>query len=156
MMKRTKKWPALLITLALSVPGIVAAADHDDNYPWQSEFPKPVSFINTTNSASCWQGPSPGLMDGIESAADVDFHVMSCERYGSGGTIKNVSISFTHASGDLDIELYTVDGIFIGSSTGVGDGELITALAAGRSSVVMRVYGYRGAVNRYNYCINCN
>ncbi|MFM6318009.1 MAG: pre-peptidase C-terminal domain-containing protein [Dolichospermum sp.] len=64
-------------------------------------------------------------------------------------------IEFTHSLGDVDFKLYDLNGLEVGSSTGIDDAEEISldGLAAGTYRV--NIYGYNGAVNPdYTLTIN--
>ncbi|MCB9543493.1 MAG: pre-peptidase C-terminal domain-containing protein [Myxococcales bacterium] len=65
------------------------------------------------------------------------------------GTNARLDLYFTHADGDLDLELYNEAGVRVASSTGTSDTELIEGeMAAGTYRV--RVFGYRGATGAYS------
>ena len=69
------------------------------------------------------------------------------------GRSLTVRASFTHASGDLDVELYR-GGQVVGTSAGVTDQESVTAATAG--SYVLRVFGCSGASNGYSLSVLVN
>ncbi|MCC6876816.1 MAG: PPC domain-containing protein [Sandaracinaceae bacterium] len=56
-----------------------------------------------------------------------------------------VTIHFTNASGDLDLEAYDAAGTRTGSSAGTSDSETVT----GTGTFYVRVFGYSGAANTY-------
>ncbi len=61
-----------------------------------------------------------------------------------------VTISFTHADGDLDLEALSLEGNRIGSSTSTSDSETVSS----DTSFVVRVYGYSGATGAYTISLN--
>jgi hypothetical protein len=65
-------------------------------------------------------------------------------------SVVNATISFTHGTGDVDMQLLNNAGTVIASSTGVTNSETIsTSVAAG--TYYLRVYGYGGgSCNRYS------
>jgi V8-like Glu-specific endopeptidase len=65
----------------------------------------------------------------------------------------SVSLNFLHIDGDVDMALYTDTGTWIGSSTGVGNSELINFTASQGQSYVVHVYGYSGAMH-WGYNMN--
>ena len=79
----------------------------------------------------------------IESADDEDFFSFTT----SGGSV-DVSLAFSHATGDLDLFLLDGSGQQLGSSTSVTDTEsIVTTLGAG--TYYVRVIGYSGATGDY-------
>lgn len=78
-----------------------------------------------------------GTISGHICAGDEDFF-----RVEGGGT---VTVSFTNASGDLDVQALDGAGTEIDSSSGTGDTESVT----GSGTFYVRVYGYSSAVNDY-------
>ncbi|HEY2416219.1 MAG TPA: pre-peptidase C-terminal domain-containing protein [Pirellulaceae bacterium] len=72
-----------------------------------------------------------------------------------GTVADNVTITFQNSQGNLDLELYSVSGIRLKTSTGFGNSETISlnGLAAGTYNI--RVYGKAGATNpEYTLTIN--
>jgi hypothetical protein len=72
---------------------------------------------------------------------------------GRGSSANRVGITFRHANGDLDIELYNSSGRRIGISNGVGNSESISMAGMASGTYYLRVYGYRGATNS-NYALS--
>jgi hypothetical protein len=60
-----------------------------------------------------------------------------------------VSIAFTGASGDLDLQVLDAMATIVGSSAGVGDSEMVSYCARDASPLYARVLGYAGAQNAY-------
>src|SRR6266850_3134628 len=72
-------------------------------------------------------------------------------RFTTSGFFSNVSatITFTHANGDVDLQLLNSAGTVIASSTGVSNSESISRWV-GAGTYYLRVYGYStGSCNRY-------
>ncbi len=69
--------------------------------------------------------------------------------------VSRVSISFTHANGDLDMKLYDSNGSRIDSSESTGDQESIELSSQGITSgtYYVEVYGYDGATNSYSLSV---
>ncbi|MDW8363612.1 MAG: PPC domain-containing protein [Myxococcales bacterium] len=61
---------------------------------------------------------------------------------------------FRHAEGDLDLQLLSASGTILASSAGVTDTETAGLCMAERGELYVRVYGYRGAQNRYDLSVN--
>ncbi|MBN2493686.1 MAG: PPC domain-containing protein [Deltaproteobacteria bacterium] len=64
-----------------------------------------------------------------------------------------VTIYFTHADGDLDIEIFDLlnPSVVIDGSYGIDDSETVVAPAVwGEADYLVRVYGYAAAVNAYD------
>jgi hypothetical protein len=65
-------------------------------------------------------------------------------------SVVRASIAFTHASGDVDLQLLNSAGGVVASSTGVSNSESLTATVAG-GTYYLRVYGYgAGSCNQYS------
>jgi hypothetical protein len=72
-----------------------------------------------------------------------------------GTTSSNVSLAFTHAQGDLDLELYNSFGQRLKISQGVTNGETVSLSGLAAGTYFARVYGYRGVTNpSYSLTIN--
>ncbi len=65
-----------------------------------------------------------------------------------------MAIEFTHANGDLDVELQDADRNVIGSSTGVGNIEQISLNGRTAGIYYLRVFGFANAVNSFRLSIN--
>jgi hypothetical protein len=63
------------------------------------------------------------------------------------GRSLRATVSFRHASGDIDVRLFDAAGSQVAASEGTGDTETVSAAAAGEYT--LRVYGYNGAANAY-------
>ncbi len=58
-----------------------------------------------------------------------------------------ISTVFTHASGDLDLELYNSAGTRIKVSQGITNGESFSIAGLAKGTYYIRIYGYRGVTN---------
>lgn len=67
----------------------------------------------------------------------------------SAGESLSVSMTFTHSSGDLDLELLSAGGDVLTSSAGVSNSEQISYTASAAETVFVRVFGFAGASNTY-------
>ncbi|HUJ60757.1 MAG TPA: pre-peptidase C-terminal domain-containing protein [Kofleriaceae bacterium] len=103
-------------------------------------------------------GPAAICPTSDAGTMDLDYYSFAVP---AGTTSVTVSISFTDALGDLDLDLDMADGTPITHSRGFGDGESITcpaqqppcpSLAAG--TYVFEVYpGEQGATNSYTFTL---
>lgn len=74
---------------------------------------------------------------------------------GTGVSGDQVRINFTHASGDVDLQLLNASGSVVDSSTGTGDSETISLSGRGRGWYYVRVFGFSGATcPSYSLTIN--
>lgn len=65
-----------------------------------------------------------------------------------------VQADFSHSSGDIDMRLLDRDGKVIATSAGVTDREFISLQGLRAGIYIVEVYGFVGAVNRYDFAIN--
>jgi subtilisin family serine protease len=65
----------------------------------------------------------------------------------TGSSASRVSLSFQHAQGDLDLELYNASGSRLGISEGTGNSEAVSLNGWAAGTYYIRVYGYNGARN---------
>ena len=88
----------------------------------------------------------PGTHEGLAICpADDDWYAIDiC----AGGTL-TAQARFTHARGDLDMELLTTDGDSLESSTSVNDNEAVRYASAAGETVLLVMYGYQDAENAY-------
>lgn len=125
-------------------PASLTAFTYDPGLVTYRPDPDPSDPGDTFAWARAVGYPFTDLAVGIRTSTDVDYFrfKVSSERE------VRMSINFTHAYGDLDIELLDSHGTTLASSTGTTDlEELVRRLAAGE--YVLKVYGYRGATNQY-------
>jgi hypothetical protein len=97
--------------------------------------------ITQTGSITDWELCYPG---------DVDQYAV---KLNAGQTI-TVKVIFQHANGDLDAALVDPTGQVIATSRGVSDNEQLKAVADVSGRFVFGVYGFAGAVNRYDLNID--
>jgi hypothetical protein len=84
-------------------------------------------------------------------AGDADFYRFTLNSAGRSGD--QLAVEFSHAAGDLDLQLFRADGsTLVSESTGVGDGETISLAGLAAGTYVARVVGYAGAANA-NYTL---
>lgn len=159
-MRHLKKLTCLA-ALALSAAGVSAHAEVDDSFPWMSPGGTLASMSVMSREYSGAFGASGGGLT-ISSTTDVDYHVISCGTLfhpGLGvvspGIISSTSIKFMHSKGDLDMVVYGVEGNALGSSQGVSDTETVGLSSLNRQVAVVKVFGYRGAINDYELNIVC-
>ena len=70
-------------------------------------------------------------------------------------TGSSVTIGFTHAKGDLDLELYNSAGSRVRVSQSINNSEVISLAGFAAGTYYVRVYGYRGVTNpSYSLGIN--
>ncbi|MCZ7683656.1 MAG: hypothetical protein M5U28_34740 [Sandaracinaceae bacterium] len=79
-----------------------------------------------------------GSFDGVVCASDDDWIAIPM----SGPGRIEILVTFTHASGDIDIQLYDPAGTRIGSSLGTDDDEAIDVMVSGGGTYALRVYAY--------------
>lgn len=79
-----------------------------------------------------------GSFDGVVCASDDDWIAIPM----SGPGRIEVLVTFTHASGDIDIQLYDPAGTRIASSLGTSDEETIDVMVSGGGTYALRVYAY--------------
>jgi subtilisin family serine protease len=72
---------------------------------------------------------------------------------GSGASGSAVSLSFQHADGDLDLQVYTSSGMLVGQSTSISNSETVSLNGQSAGTYYVRAYGYRGASNP-NYSLS--
>jgi len=77
-------------------------------------------------------------------AMDEDFYALDITTAG----VLRVQMAFTHANGDLDLQVRDATGKVVASSTGVTDEEVLEA-AVMPGQYVVRVYGFGSATNPY-------
>lgn len=74
-----------------------------------------------------------------------DWYSFTTNSTSSAGSL--ISTVFTHASGDLDLELYNAAGTRLKVSQGITNGESFSIAGLPKGTYYIRVYGYRGATN---------
>lgn len=85
-----------------------------------------------------------GTVQGEITAGDVDYHRVERGSF-------TATLTFSHAAGDLDLELVSAGGARLGQSAGTSDVETIAH--EGESPVFLKVYGYGNATGAYTLTI---
>lgn len=150
---------AAALALVLARPASSLAGEPgNDTAPWStisSTSFQGTADVFTTTATSC----AFGSAGAITSATDVDYYIVSCGGYQTGnslGTVKEIKLGFTHAKGDLDMRVYSTDGTLLGGSYGFTDTETYNVAAQKRGAVIIKVYGFKGALNpTYNVTLAC-
>jgi len=148
---------ALALAMVLVRPSLALASEPLNNTPPWFNPPggafKGDASVHTATTNASWGTHEDMTLN------DVDYHVVSCGGLnGHGGTMSRVWIFFTHAQGDIDLKVYSTDGVLLGSSQGVTNTETVDVSAWGTGAVVMKVYGYNGVANAGGYSVeqDCN
>lgn len=157
-LKKTGAACALLLALVLARPSASRAAEPLDNtIPWSTAIAgtnyTDVSVYTTKNIGGTSWGPSTDRR--ISPTGDVDYFMIGCGKTTGTGLMKQFQLSFTHALGDLDVAVYSLDGQFVGSSTGVTNFETVNLAAQNKNAFFVKVYGFNGAVNPYTVIVDC-
>ena len=138
----------LALTLAAERPS--SATDPvNNNYSWANGANTQWNGDMTVLSAYALWATWPSV-EAIGSSSDVDYLLMTCgtsKIYGTG-------IDLIHANGDIDIQVYSTNGTYLGGSGSTTDSEWV-GLGTTYNSVVMKVYGWAGAVNSYTPTLSC-
>jgi hypothetical protein len=85
----------------------------------------------------------------VANSVDVDFYSFKLTQ---AKTVQ-VQLSFSHASGDLDISLYDSQKRLVAKSEGSSNLESIQKLLAS-GTYYIKIYGYKGAAGEYSLTIN--
>jgi len=85
------------------------------------------------------------------SASGLSIHVPGNDDYflitAADNGIVNVSLSFTHALGDVDLQVFDINENFVDSSTSTTDSEFVSFSALAGQSFYVHVYGFDDATN---------
>jgi len=125
-----------------------AIEPQNDQAPWKWWIQSNDITLYTAHDAGA--GWSVGV-ESIASSSDVDYIYLACD----GRPVRAASVDFTHARGDIDIYVYDLAGNLLGISQGVTDHERVDVSRFGTQLVVVKVYGYNGAINDYGLHIEC-
>ena len=120
-------------TVSASVPGVTACASTDAIEP------------NDTVATASVATSGVAIASKICSGNDDHFAIEAV-----AGQPVGAFLQFTHAQGDLDMQLIDPSGTAVASSTGTIDNETITHTALLTGLYTLRIYGYQGAANTYN------
>ena len=124
-----------------------AAIESVDNTP-------PFSAHLNATLFGCWTDSCFWLdLESVSPAGDVDYFIVTCGSLQQ--KMQNIEVDFQHSSGDLDIEVYQLDGTFVGGSYGVGNSEIVYTSSANANGLVLKVYGYLYATNTYSVWAHC-
>jgi hypothetical protein len=85
----------------------------------------------------------------IHNATDQDYFSFEIPAGVTASATNFVAIQFTHAAGDLDLELYGSDGTLLRRSTGTSNREEISLAGLQSGNYFVRAFGYRGATGTY-------
>jgi hypothetical protein len=107
-----------------------------------------LTIYNGSGTGKSW----PVGYERIEYDGDVDYVGLTC----NGRGVKAASIQFTHATGDIDMYVYDIGGNYLGRSQGITDQERVDVSAFGKQLVIVKAYGYNGAINDYGITVECN
>ncbi len=131
-------------------PACVEDADCDAGEVCVAGACEPVGCLDDAfedNDAAGGAAPlGTGARDDLQVCADDEdwFAIDVC----AGGTL-TVALAFEHDDGDLDVELLDAAGDTLDTSNSSQDGEQVSYAPAGPETVLLRVYGFRGAHNAY-------
>ena len=104
-----------------------------------------------TTAANLGTLTSSKTINNLVQADAADWYKFTIASPAAAGS--TVSTTFTHARGDLDLELYNSAGTRLKVSQGIGDGEMIPLAGLAKGTYYVRVYGYRGTTNP-NYSLS--
>jgi hypothetical protein len=135
------------------------ASDTEEQHVW-TDF---CTIIDDLLGASDCQDDSyeeNDLRGGAASIADGSYtDLMICDEdhdwfvvNANAGTL-TASISFTHATSDLDLELFDADGNQLDNSAGTGDSETVEYTVPAQGDYYIHVFAYSGARNTYSLTV---
>jgi hypothetical protein len=119
----------------------------DNNAPF-------MAHANTTLLGCPTQNCSWVSAESISTSTDVDYLLITCGFL--DWKLQHAQIDFTGSSGDLDMQVYQLDGTLVGGSYGVGNTEYVDTSAMTSNGLVLKVYGYHGAKNTYTISVLCS
>jgi hypothetical protein len=100
------------------------------------------------DSAAAARTAAAGSYDAAVCSGDDDWFSILVD-----GRPLTVTISFTHANGDLDLELTDASGTVLQSSAGTGNSESVARTTVSGQRYLVHVYGYRGAEGSYRLTV---
>jgi hypothetical protein len=158
-----RSWKAALggvaLALVLGAPSRVSAAEPANNTPpWNTGSALYHGDVSVYTVAA--SGAEFGDVEAITTTTDVDYSLVVCGGFTDGAnnlvtTVKSIEVKLAAGAGDLDMDVYTTDGKFLGSSRGVGAVEIVDVSTRKRGAVVLRVYGFNGAKGTYTVFEHC-
>jgi hypothetical protein len=119
-----------------SVSVTAAAAVTDDAYENNDTFALAANLGTLT---------TPKTIDKLVMNDTADWFKFKMNATGTSSDY--VKIAFTHAQGDLDLELYNASGRVLSRSQGVANSEKLSLQNLAAGTYYLRAYGYRGAHN---------
>jgi hypothetical protein len=150
---------ALSLALVLGVPSRARAAEPGDNAPpWNPGSALYHGDVSVYTVAA--SGAEFGNAAAITTTTDVDYSLVVCGGFTDGAnnlvtTVKSIEVKLAAGAGDLDMDVYTTDGTFLGRSNGTGAVEIVDVSARKRGAVVLKVYGWAGAKGTYTVYEHC-
>jgi hypothetical protein len=151
-MKRVIHYVALGSALAAGL--VLASSQASAMEPDNNTIPAGVYFGNpelyqwNAEATGEWAGQTP------ITAGDVDYVVVSCSGLRPVARL-GIRIYPFYNGPDLDIQIYDMNGTFLGSSTGTGALENFPTTAFGKQALIMKVYGFAGATGTYDVMAWC-
>ena len=106
------------------------------------------TFATATNFGALGDRSDNGLT--IEPSGNNDYYRFTTPSAG----MLTVTLNFTHASGDIDMQLLDGAGAVLASSTSTTNTETISRAVTPGQTFYVRVYGFSGAVNTYSMAID--
>jgi VCBS repeat-containing protein len=138
--------PEPLVLETSGLPSIQLLGDgYERNWGWGNDSIDNAFYLGTAGGFE-FDGLS------IHNSLDEDWYSFWLDQ---DGTIDDYSeILFTHAGGDLDLELYDEDGLLVRLSETTTDNERISlAGMQGEQYYYLRVYGFEGVTNSYEVLV---
>jgi hypothetical protein len=134
------------------------------NYAWTVDGPTPaVTTPPPTSDDNYENNDTPSAASNLGTLTDDrtisnlvmadgnDWYKFSMGGAGAGSDA--VSLSFQHARGDLDLQVYDASGALVGQSTSISNRETVSLNGQAAGTYYVRVFGYNGASNP-NYSLS--
>lgn len=152
-MNKIKSWGiALALVSSFAVPA--AASEYDNQLPggWS---PTLIQASFFTEKGHQWSVPEN--IGGVDWTGnpDTDHTLLTIPKTFAGCERIYSWISFEHSKGDLDMIILDAAGNELGRSQGVGDSESVYLPASAPKTVIVKVYGYQGAMGDYRIYVGC-
>ncbi len=142
-----RKTTAMMCVAATGLSASVAGAAADDHAAFKDSYQSVQMFNATPGTIYLWTNGTAT----ISSSSDVDYITLMCR----GDKVKTASITFKDSDGDLDIKVYDLDGKSLGGGTSTTNNETVNVASKNLTGVVIKVYGYQGATNKYSLSNPC-